>query len=358
MKSRLPIDRALMGKVQALLARRDERPLPAGHARPEMKVNAQADAGAEMLIYDEISYWGICATDVAAALSTVSGDLTVRINSPGGDVFDGVAIYNLLADYPGQVHVVVDGLAASAASFIAQAGDTVTMNRASQLMIHDGSGLCQGNEADMKAFGALLGMVSGTISAIYAARAGGTPEEWRAAMLADSGLGTWYTAEAAVEAGLADGLVPLATRDSEPAPEPAAHASADALFPYGTDDARGRWHLAALNPETGGTAAVPVAAEDGPAPTTINVSVAGSIRSDKELVEIIAAEVRKSKDIAPIAAPVAVAVEPATLPAEPVADEDPSPGTPEPEPDDWSQLIEPLTAEPTAEDMLASLREA
>ncbi|MBO3751543.1 ATP-dependent Clp protease proteolytic subunit [Streptosporangiaceae bacterium NEAU-GS5] len=357
--TRFAVDAALMGQVRALLARRDARPLPAGHTRSTPKLSAQADGGGpELLIYDEISYWGVCATDVAAALATVSGDLTVRINSPGGDVFDGVAIYNLLADYPGQVHVVVDGLAASAASFIAMAGDTVTMNRASQMMIHDGSGMCWGNEADMKAFAALLGMVSGTIAGIYAARAGGTPEEWRAAMLADSGLGTWYTAEAAVEAGLADELVPLATRDSDPEPEPAAHASADALFPYGTNDAAGRWQLAALVPATDGSAG-PYAGERGPEIImTFNVPEG----ADEDLARRIAAESRKREGYYPSPGeptPVAGAVAPESAPtAELAAAEDSTPQTPEPELDEWDRLIEHLTAEPSAEDLLASLREA
>src|SRR5690606_38136643 len=120
------------------------------------------------------------------------------------DVFDGVAIYNALRDHPADVAVRVDGLAASAASFIAQAGDKVTMNRGSQLMIHDAWGLCIGPAADMRETAALLDRVSDTIAGLYAARAGGTVEDWREAMLAES----WYSAEEAVEANLADEVVP------------------------------------------------------------------------------------------------------------------------------------------------------
>lgn len=246
--TKIRVDDTLMANVQQLLARRATQPLPKGHVRPELKVTAQAEGQpAELLIYDEIGFWGIWAVDVAAALSTLSGPLHVRINSPGGDVFDGIAIYNMLADYPDTVTVTVDGLAASAASFIAQSGDHIVMNRASQMMIHDAAGGCRGHAADMKAMAALLDMISSTIAGIYASRAGGDANDWREAMLVDGGFGTWYTAEQAVAAGLADELVAAAVpdRDDDEELEPAARtAGLAALFPYGAAD--DRWRLAAL----------------------------------------------------------------------------------------------------------------
>lgn len=252
--SRPRIDGALLARVGALLASREERSLPQNYVRPMPTVRAQADggaAGAELLLYDEIGFWGIWAVDVAAVLSTVSGPLHVKINSPGGDVFDGIAIYNMLADYPDQVTVTVDSLAASAASFIAMAGDTIRMNRASQMMIHDASGGCRGNAADMRAMAGLLDQISSTIAGIYAGRAGGTVEEWRERMLVDGGFGTWYTAEQAVEAGLADELVPMPAEPAEPEPadggQAAARRAASALFPYG-GAGEGRWRLAASAP--------------------------------------------------------------------------------------------------------------
>lgn len=262
-RARTMVDAELMSRVRALLARRDDRPLPSGHARPELRLTAQADGGAELLIYDEISWWGITAVDVAAALSTLAGPLTVRINSPGGDVFDGVAIYNMLLDYPGEVTVTVDGLAASAASFIAMAGDTIRMNRASQMMIHDASGFTWGNAADMRAMAALLDQVSSTLAGIYAARTGTDADTWRARMLDE----TWYTAEAAVEAGLADETVPHPSRkddedDVEDRTAVAVAAMADSLFPYGTADGAGRWRLAALTEQP--TDAVPAPAPARP----------------------------------------------------------------------------------------------
>ncbi|MEU6781482.1 head maturation protease, ClpP-related [Nonomuraea angiospora] len=320
-----PIDGALVGQVRELLARREDRSLPQGYVRPAPTVTMQADgdaAGAELLLYDEIGFWGIWAVDVAAALSTVSGPLHVKINSPGGDVFDGIAIFNMLADYPDQVTVTVDSLAASAASFIAMAGDTIRMNRASQMMIHDASGGCRGHAADMRAMAGLLDQLSATIAGIYAARAGGTPEEWRERMLVDGGFGTWYTAEEAVEAGLADELVPLPIAEPEPVDSgQAAARAAAALFPYGADDA-GRWRLAAL------------AAPDDQAS---------------------APEPPRFTDAASPQAPAEPTPEP--TPAPPTAAVEPEPAV-EPDPDPWAVSIAHLLEPPTPEGVLASLRRA
>lgn len=230
------IPRALMTDVDRVLAARDARPraaLPEG--RGQLRMVAAGDA-TEMLMYDEIGYWGVTARDVIAALSEVTTPtLTVRLNSPGGDVFDGVAIYNALRGHPAAVNVVVDSLAASAASFIAMAGDRVTMNDASQMMIHDASGLCMGNASDMEEMRGLLDRTSGIIAQLYASRAGGTVEEWRDRMRAE----TWFSAQEAVSFGLADESTELAAastarfdlacfafagRTAAPAPVPPAPA--------------------------------------------------------------------------------------------------------------------------------------
>lgn len=220
---RVPQD--LMSRVTAHLMSRDARPrasLPAGRGPARLRVEALAGAdSATLYVLDEIGYWGISAADVMAelaALSTVR-DLTVRINSPGGDVFDGVAIYNAIADHPANVTVVVDGVAASAASFIAQAGDVRRMNRAAQMMIHDASGMCYGNAGDMAEMQALLDRVSDTIASIYADRSGGDVASWRDAMRAE----TWYDPAEAVAAGLADETAAPAEEPEEP--EPAAVAA-------------------------------------------------------------------------------------------------------------------------------------
>jgi ATP-dependent protease ClpP protease subunit len=203
------IEAGLMSRVQGLLDARQALPRAKAEGRPKLQVAVESNV-TDLLIYDEIGWWGINAADVADSLAGIKGDLNVRLNSPGGDVFDGIAIFNQLADHDGQVTVTVDGLAASAASFIAMAGDTIRMNRASQMMIHDASGLCIGNAADMTDMAVLLDTISDTIAGIYADRTGTPAAAWRARMHAE----TWYDAAEAVEAGLATAMTAPRERDA------------------------------------------------------------------------------------------------------------------------------------------------
>ena len=176
------------------------------------KVTAHADGSSTRLdLYDEIGFWGVTAGDFRAAMDGIGTDqIDMHINSPGGDVFDGIAILNLLRAHPAAVNVTVDGLAASAASFIAMAGDTVTMMPNSEMMIHDAQGVCIGSPKDMGDMQALLARVSDNIASVYAARAGGTAEQWRAAMQgADAQGEQWYSDKEAVAAGLADSVMEL-----------------------------------------------------------------------------------------------------------------------------------------------------
>ena len=167
-------------------------------------IRAAADRSARIDLYDEIGwswYGGISAKDFVRELNELDVDtIELHINSPGGDVFDGIAITNALRDHPARVVATVDGLAASAASVILQAADDRVMNRNTELMIHDPWGLAIGNAADMREFADQLDRTGVSLAGVYADRAGGTVEQWRAAMLAE----TWYTAEEAVAAGLAD----------------------------------------------------------------------------------------------------------------------------------------------------------
>ena len=158
------------------------------------------DGPAEVYIYDEIGYWGVTAKDFVDELRQVNAaSIDLHLNSPGGDVFDGIAIYQALVDHSASVRTIVDSLAASAASFIAQAGDPVIMTPAATMMIHDAFGIAVGNAADMRDLADRLDKVSDTIAGIYAERAGGTVTAWRDAMRAES----WYDADEAVAAGLA-----------------------------------------------------------------------------------------------------------------------------------------------------------
>jgi ATP-dependent protease ClpP protease subunit len=169
---------------------------------------------AEVFIYDEIGWFGTTAQGFVDQLREITaGNIDLHLNSPGGDAFDGFAIYQSLMDHPASIHVMVDGLAASAASFIAQAGDRVTMGKAAMLMIHDAFGLAIGNAKDMRDLAERLDKVSNTIAGIYSERAGGPVSFWREAMEAES----WYDAREAVAAGLADEVRERQTEhDSEP----------------------------------------------------------------------------------------------------------------------------------------------
>lgn len=173
---------------------------------PRAKAEETNDtSSADVFIYDEIgeSFWGggVSAQTMATELAALDVDeLNVYINSPGGAAWDGIAIMNAIRRHRAHVTVHVDGLAASAASVIAMAGDTVVMNRGSQLMIHDASGGAYGDAELMDEVAAILHKLSDSIADVYAGRTGTDRATWRAAMQAE----TWYTAEEAVAAGLAD----------------------------------------------------------------------------------------------------------------------------------------------------------
>lgn len=163
-----------------------------------------AASGAEIYIYDSIGWWGVTASDFVAAFKGLgSVPIGLHINSGGGDVWDGAAIYEALRTHEMAVTAYVDGIAASAASLIAMAADRVVMGKAATMMIHDAACDTFGNARVHRADADLLEKLSGTIAAIYADRTGGEPDEWRAAMQAGVD-GTWYTAAEAVAAGLAD----------------------------------------------------------------------------------------------------------------------------------------------------------
>ena len=211
-------------------------------------------------IYSEIGgFFGVWPEEFKAAIDNVKGGIDLHIHSPGGDAFDGVAIYNMLRQHDGPVDVTVDGLAASAASVIAMAGDTVTMSRGSQLMIHDAWGMSMGNAEDMQSMLSTLDSTSNAMASIYAAKAGGSEADWRTAMKAE----TWYRDTEAVDAGLADQVETTASavkshwdlkvfahagRDAAPDPVyPAGHRSTWAPAQTNTTTATGQ----VLNLKTG-----------------------------------------------------------------------------------------------------------
>ncbi len=167
-------------------------------------ITNKADAGEPTLvsIFDEIGFFGVSAGGFLAELSGIDGDIDLHLNSPGGDVFDAIAIYNSLKARRGTVAITVDGLAASAASFIAQAASPGHLEMApfSTMMIHDGFAAGIGNAADMRDLAQQLDDASDNIAGIYAQRTGKTAEYWRNKMRAT----TWYKDHEAVADGLAD----------------------------------------------------------------------------------------------------------------------------------------------------------
>lgn len=208
-KRRREILAQLQPAADVALGRSKARPDVPGLA---MHKRVSADAAAEISIYGTIGGggWfsdGISASDVAAALRDAgAGPVNVRLNSGGGDVFDGIAIHTLLARHPGTVTVYVDGLAASAASFIMLAGDRVVSARNAMIMIHDGMTMTYGGPATHQRSLDLLTKVSDNIADMYAEKAGEDAQFWRAAMEQNGEDGTWYTGTEALDAGLVDEL--------------------------------------------------------------------------------------------------------------------------------------------------------
>lgn len=155
----------------------------------------------KIYVYDMIGEYGITAQNfVADLMSVTTPAIDLHVNSEGGQVFDGVAIYAALKSHPADVTAYVDALAASAASFIVQAADTRVMRANARMMIHEAQGVAVGNAEDVLSLAALLEDTSANIASIYAERSGVPVEEWRTAMRAE----TWYGAQEAVDAGLAD----------------------------------------------------------------------------------------------------------------------------------------------------------
>lgn len=215
--------------------------------RAEIPGAKTEDGVAVLRLYDPIDswgeFWGVSAKEFVTALDELPDDTTeirLHINSPGGEVFEGIAIMNALRAHKANVVMVVDGLAASAASFIACSGDELVMARNSELMIHDAWGICVGNAADMQKMADDLGHFSDNLASVYAEKSGGTVEDWRAAMSAE----TWFSAEEAVLAGLADRV------DAQPADEQAKNRFDLSVFAYAGREKAPAPTASAVTPKT------------------------------------------------------------------------------------------------------------
>lgn len=201
---------------------------------PPPSTEDEATVTATLRLYGPIDswggMWGVSALEVLDALDQLSdvSDIRLHINSPGGEVYEGIAILNALRNHPATVTAVVDGIAASAASFIATGADAVVMSPNSELMIHDAWGIAIGPAADMHQMGNDLDRISNNIASIYAAKAGGDVQTWRDAMLAE----TWYGADEAVTAGLADRVLGVDDGEADNSPEARVRFDTQALFKH------------------------------------------------------------------------------------------------------------------------------
>ncbi|NYU10771.1 peptidase S14 [Enterobacteriaceae bacterium CCUG 67584] len=231
-------------------------------------IRAARDGDNSISIFDVIGadFWGegVTASRIAGALRSLNGaDVTVNINSPGGDMFEGLAIYNLLREYEGRVTVKVLGLAASAASVIAMAGDDVQIGRGAFLMIHNCWVYAMGNRHDLAQIAEDMEPFDKAMSDIYQARSGLDASTVDKMMDGETYIG----GSEAVEKGFADSLLSadeIADDDDSPA---AALRKLDALLARtNTPRSERRKLLKALSGSKPGAAATP---EGTPGATTI-----------------------------------------------------------------------------------------
>lgn len=210
-------------------------------------------------------YGGVSLPSFAAALKSMSGPMTLRINSPGGDVFAGVAIAQLMREYQGQITAHIDGYAASIASIIAIAADKIVMAPASMLMIHKAWTIGVGNSDDMLATAELLDKIDGQMAQSYAQRGNKTDAEFLAMM----GKETWFTPQEALDCGLADEIAQASEK---------------------TASARSRWDLSAFDH----------APKPAPGPTPAEIeqaAAADAAAAAAEVAAIAAAESERARRI-------------------------------------------------------------
>lgn len=242
---------------------------PFAHEKPDLPaaamerwnggIRAAREGDNSISIFDVIGadFWGegVTASRIAGALRSLNGaDVTVNINSPGGDMFEGLAIYNLLREYEGRVTVKVLGLAASAASVIAMAGDDVQIGRGAFLMIHNCWVYAMGNRHDLAQIAADMAPFDNAMSDIYQARSGLDATTVNRMMDGETYIG----GSEAVEKGFADSLLSadeIADDDESPA---AALRKLDALLAKAnTPRSERRKLLKALSGSTPGAAVTP-----------------------------------------------------------------------------------------------------
>lgn len=177
----------------------------------EYSIRARSGYQADIILYDAIGR-GAGGVDAAQVIQDLKArgsvrELTIRINSPGGIAFDGVAIYNNLVAHPARKVVYVDGEASSAASIIAMAGDEINMARGSLMLIHRAYADALGDASMLRSLADRLDVITGRMAEIYALRTGRSVSETTGWMEAGDGYGTVFTDQTALAAGLATSIV-------------------------------------------------------------------------------------------------------------------------------------------------------
>lgn len=337
-----------------LVAQRRPPTAPPGMQAPEnakdwfrIENSADDEDSTDVYVYQSIGGWfGMWAEDFISELKQVStSKINLRLNSPGGSVFDGIAIANAIRSHPASVTVYVDSLAASIASVIALAGDRVVMMPQSQFMVHNASGACYGDATEMTKMADLLDKQSRNIAEAYAQHTGGSLADWQQYM-ADE---TWFTAEEALAVGLADEVMPMRPKtedaDTDAEPEP---ASAMAQMSRA-------WDLSMYT--YAGRNAAPAPDIKSPRATTatagqvITIEMLSSLGVDKQVLDTlqasVATAVEEPADEAPTAQPDSAAKK---TPAAPTPDED----EPETEPDEDEPDEDDGKAKASAQDSLTS----
>lgn len=172
----------------------------------------ETEAGVTQIdLYDEIGFWGVTAKGFRSRLKEATGDIVLRINSPGGDVLDGIAIYNDLLAYDGNVKVEITGVAASIASIIAMAGDEIVIAPNAFFMIHNAWTIAVGNRHDFGDVASTLSKIDDALARTYAAQTKTGIRDIKKWMDDE----TWLTAREAVDAGFASSIAEAAASEAK-----------------------------------------------------------------------------------------------------------------------------------------------
>lgn len=260
-----------------LAADRQKRQIPPGMQPPEnaaewfrIQNSAEDTDTTDVFVFDSIGGWfGLYADEFIEQLGEVrTSKINLRLNSPGGSVFEGIAIANAIRSHPAHVTVQVDGLAASIASVIMLAGDKVVMQPQSQVMIHAASGMGYGDAAEMLKMAELLEFQTRNIAEAYAERTGRPVDEFLELMAAE----TWFTAKEAVEIGLADEAAPMKQAPAAQPEQPEAKA-------------RQFWDLSMYRYSGREQAPAPAITNSAPAPVVEPAETAEPVAEAEETVE-------------------------------------------------------------------------